>query len=238
MSSNRTRAAISALFSWAIERGMVEANPVSRTKPRKERPRDRVLRADEVKPLVTALDQSPADFRDVVLLVLFTACRRGEILGLRWDEVTTGGSAPRVTISPERTKARRTREVPLIPQAVDVLERRRENAEGEYVFPSDSATGHLGTIKKSWATLLQRAGIENAVPHDLRRSVAQAALDAGADFAVVSALLGHSRSSLGTTGIYAAPSLDRQRATLERGVARLFDLSEAGEAEVVLFPAG
>ena len=112
-----------------------------------------------------------------------------------------------------------------------------QQMKSEYVFPSDSATGHLGTLKKSWAKLLQRAGIENAVPHDLRRSVAQAALDAGADFAVVSALLGHSRSSLGTTGIYAAPSLDRQRTALDRGVARLLDLSEGVEAEVVLFPA-
>jgi integrase len=125
--------------------------------------------------------------------------------------------------------------VPLIPQAVEVLERRREKVESEYIFPSESATGHLGTIKKSWAKLLQRAGIENAVPHDLRRSVAQAALDAGADFAVVSALLGHSRSSLGTTGIYAAPSLERQRATLERGVVRL--LGGESEADVVPFAA-
>ena len=236
VASNRTRAALSALFSWAIERGLVDENPIAKTKPRNERPRDRVLRGDEVARLLAALDDSPEDFRDVVLLLLLTGCRSGEVLALRWREVSTGGSEPRLTIAATRAKARQTREVPLIPQAVEVLERRREKGEDDFVFPSESATGHLTRIKKSWEKMIKHSGIEHATPHDLRRSVAQACLDAGADFAVVSALLGHSHSSLGITGVYARPSLDRQRVALELGVTRLLGLSEEQIGEVMMFP--
>ena len=63
--------------------------------------------------------------------------------------------------------------------------------------------------------------------------MAQAALDAGADFAVVKVLIGHSEASLGVTAVYARPSLDRQRAALEIGVAQLLGQHEA--AEVVAF---
>ena len=100
------------------------------------------------------------------------------------------------------------------------------------MFPSTGKCGHLRRIDRSFKALLQRAEIAPALPHDLRHTVAQAALDSGVDFAVVGALLGHSRGSLGTTGIYAAPSLDRQRAALQRAVNHLLS---ADQGKVVQF---
>ena len=234
VASNRARAALSALFSWAVERGMVSENTVTKVKPRKERPRDRTLEPDEVEKILEALEKSPSkDFADVVKLLVLTGCRSGEVLGLRWSEITLGGSSPRLTIHRDRTKGRMTRKVPLVAEAVAVLEGREQGEPGDHVFPSSSESGHLGSVRKGWANLIKRAEIEGATPHDLRRTVAQSCLDAGADYAVVSAMLGHSPARLGITSVYAQPSLDRQRAALEAGVSRL--LGKAQAAEVVAF---
>ena len=111
--------------------------------------------------------------------------------------------------------------MPLVPQAIEVLESRAKDHAGDFVFPSESTEGYLGRIKKSWTKLLERAGIDHCTPHDLRRTVAQACLDAGGDPAFVKALLGHSNPMGGITGVYARPSLERQRAALEAGVNRL-----------------
>ena len=136
--------------------------------------------------------------------------------------MVTTGPAPRLVIPPTRTKAGRTREIPLIPEAAAILDRRRETTGGSgFVFPSSGKSGHLMRIHVAWHSALKRAEIEPAVPHDLRHTIAQAMHDSGVDYAVVSTVLGHATSALGVTATYAVPSLDRQRAGLERGVGHL-----------------
>ena len=83
-----------------------------------------------------------------------------------------------------------------------------------FVFPSEGKTGHIVEIKKGWAALCQRAGIENLRLHDLRHSFASQLVSSGASLPLIGALLGHSNPS--TTARYAHLFDDPQRAAVEK----------------------
>ena len=61
--------------------------------------------------------------------------RTGELIGARWEEIDT--EAARWNILAERMKMRTPHIVPLSRQALDVLARLRELAQGEWVFPGE-----------------------------------------------------------------------------------------------------
>ena len=85
ISANRARAGLSALFGWAIRRGLHDNNPVIGTEQRKERTRNRVLSDLELAAIWNALGGS--DFDNIIRLLILTGQRASEISGLRWNEI-------------------------------------------------------------------------------------------------------------------------------------------------------
>src|SRR5215471_2369768 len=85
ISANRARAGLSALFGWAIRRGLHDTNPVIGTEQRKERSRNRVLSDIELAAIWNATGNS--DFDNIVRLLILTGQRASEIAGLRWAEI-------------------------------------------------------------------------------------------------------------------------------------------------------
>ena len=87
VTANRLLSWIKTLFSWAVDRGVVEANPAAGIKPpHKERPRDRTLTEDELRRVWGAFDPMGYPFGDLGKLLVMTAQRRGEVAGMRWDQ--------------------------------------------------------------------------------------------------------------------------------------------------------
>jgi integrase len=84
-SANRTRASLSALFRWAMERGLVEQNPTIGTHIAPETPRSRVLPLEELAAVWRASGDDA--YGAIVKLLILTACRGAEIGGLRFDEI-------------------------------------------------------------------------------------------------------------------------------------------------------
>ena len=84
----------------------------------------------------------------------------------------------------------------------------------EFVFPSNGATGHVVEIKKSWAALLERAGIKKLRLHDLRHSFASQLVNSGASLELIGSLLGHSSPT--TTARYSHLYDSVQREAAER----------------------
>lgn len=85
---------------------------------------------------------------------------------------------------------------------------------GEFVFPSDSKTGHVVEIKKAWATLCKTARISGLRIHDLRHSFASQLVSSGASLELIGSLLGHSNPV--TTSRYSHLFDDPQRAAVEK----------------------
>ncbi len=218
VSANRTRAALSAMWSWALRTGMIEAdsNPVAFTVRQVETPRERTLSDAELRAILEATT-SDRDYDRIVRLCLLTGCRREEIGRLRWDEIGNDW----LIIAAGRMKGGITHEVPMLPPIADALPPRPQRAEG-CVF------GRHGTGFSGWsrskkgldarvARLLAEAGIKMApwTLHDLRRTFSTKLHDAGTQPIVVEALLAHKQQ--GVAGVYNRASFrDAKREALSR----------------------
>jgi integrase len=131
VTSNRLRATLSSLFSWAIAQGIAEINPVIGTLRAPEKARDRVLTPEEIRLVWSNLGEDDHDhYSAVVRLLLLTGQRASEIADLRWDEIIDG----KMVLSGERTKNKRTHIVPLSEPALAILEAQPRRAGRDLIF--------------------------------------------------------------------------------------------------------
>jgi integrase len=211
--ANRAITVVSKMFALAVRWGMRPDNPVKGIERNTEYHRRRYLSGDELIRLTRALakhrDKGAAD---AIRLLLLTGARRGEVLGMRWDDVTDGvWSKP-----PSSTKQKEHHQVPLSAPALQLLAgiRKRQHPRTDFVFPSYGKRGHLVELKTSWRQITKAAGIEGLRVHDLRHSYASQLVSGGASLPLIGALLGHSNPN--TTARYAHLFHDPLRAATEK----------------------
>jgi len=212
VAANRLRAALSALWTWGLRTGLIEAdsNPVSFTLKQVEKPRERTLTDEELKAIWKATDGG-GEYDRIVRLCLLTGCRREEIGGLRWDEVHDD----QLKIGTERMKGGVAHEVPLLPAIVETLPVRRE---GVCIFGGCGA-GFSGWSRAKTAldAKLAKAGhsLTRWTLHDLRRTFSTRLHDAGIEPLVVEALLAHKQQ--GVAAVYNRASFrEAKRSALTR----------------------
>jgi integrase len=217
--ANRTIALLSKMFSLAQRWHMRETNPCRGIEKNTEYHRRRYLSGDELVRLTKALAGHPdQQVANTIRVMLLTGARRGEVLGMRWDQVDLGTgiwSKP-----PSSTKQKEHHQVPLsapvlqLLSEIDKQQRRAGKRSQKFVFPSNGATGHYVEIKKSWRQITKAAGIEGLRIHDLRHSYASQLVSGGASLALIGALLGHSNPL--TTSRYAHLFADPLRKATEK----------------------
>ncbi len=216
--ANRMLSRISALFNKAIEWGWEGSNPAKGTKPFPEKARDRFLLPDEIPRFFEALAAEPSEIaRDFFMMALLTGQRRSNVMAMRWDELDSERGLWRIA----DTKNNEPMTVPLSAQALEILARRRDGADGsEWVFPGSGKTGHLVEPKKAWRRILDRAGLENLRIHDLRRTLGSWQAAAGANSYIIGKSLGH--KSPQATAIYARLHIDPVRDSVNRATDAMF----------------
>ncbi|KAF2991183.1 site-specific integrase [Methylocystis sp. MJC1] len=202
--ANRARAALSRLYSWAIEEGLTDANPVVGTrKPANETARDRVLTDEELR--LVWRHAGEGDYGSIVRLLIITGQRREEVAAMTWGEVDLVGATWR--IGGDRTKNARSHDVPLPFQAIAILRAIARRDGRALVF--GSREGPFSGWSKAKASLDVRIKGElgRALPpwrlHDVRRTVATRLADLGVLPHVVEAVLNHiSGHKAGVAGVY------------------------------------
>jgi integrase len=228
---NNTRSSLSAFFAWAITEGLIETNPVSGTaKANGIRSRDRVLTEAELAEVWTTLEIG--QFGDIMQLLVLTGQRRNEIGGLRWSEVDFERGL--IVLQPERTKNKRSHELPLSNAAQAILERQRrrkndDNSPRDLVFGRDQGGFSGWSVAKGRLDqhlLAARREVDpKAKPmldwrlHDLRRTAATVMADKlGVLPHIVEAVLNHvSGHKGGVAGIYNRARYEAEmREALER----------------------
>lgn len=143
------------------------------------------------------------------LLLLFTGARPKEAFGATWSMFDL--EAGSWTKPSQHTKQKKVHAHKLALEALEVLKTLRAAAEAEaaklsqeagkplevspFVFPSDSKTGHLTTIKKFWAEVRKAAELNDAHLYDLRKTFATLLLSRGVDIKTVMKLTGHTQAS-------------------------------------------
>jgi len=220
----RARAALSAMFNWAIGEGFdIATNPVFGTnRPAEPKPRERVLADSELAEIWHACRDD--DFGRIIKLLTLTAQRRGEVGGMQWTELNGGIW----TIPGARTKNHREHVVPLPNFALSLIADGPRRTDRDHVFGNsarrkgDGQRGFSGWSKAK-AALEERvfearkmaaidAGQEgNKVKplpdwrlHDLRRTAATTMADRlGVLPHIVEAILNHvSGHRSGVAGVY------------------------------------
>jgi integrase len=116
--ANRTRAALSHCFAWAMQQGLAENNPVIGTaRPAPETKRERVLSLDELRTIWLAAGDD--DYGRIVRTLILTGQRRNEVGGMVEGELNR--EAAMWVLSRSRTKNGREHEVPLVPLALQII---------------------------------------------------------------------------------------------------------------------
>jgi integrase len=154
-------------------------------------------------------------FEALYVLAITTGLRRGELLGLRWDDTDLDRGTLRVGRALVReggrhvlgeTKTRRgRRRVNLTPRTVAALKTHRKRQleqrvrlaslyeDHGLIFSSESGTplNPENLVKRSFKPLLKKAGLSEIRFHDLRHTCATLLLGRGVHPKMVQELLGH-----------------------------------------------
>lgn len=198
------------------------SNPTDYVKTFPEVRRDRYLSKEESNRLLHVLEGKPAHQRDIVLLALYTAARKGNILAAEWNEIDFDRRIWRIPAT--KSKNRKALVLPLTEHALSLLERRRMEVSGSpWVFPTlgddyvwgstRSASGHIENFNKAWRQICDEAQLEDFHFHDLRHSVASWLGANGANAFTIMQILGH--SSISTTARYTHLNQDIGRDALD-----------------------
>ncbi len=217
---------VSMVLAQAEREMLLPMNPAARaTPPRRERPEPNYFQEEEISQILGALKNEPVKWQAAVELLLVTGCRRGELLGLKWEKVDWGRRQLHIDCAliyakgrgvyegaPKTRESVRTVQVP--EETMGLLQRHREEQEqtrrrlgkkwrdSPYVFPGERGgpmnPSHLG----NWLTRFQkRHGLPHLNPHAFRHTMTSVLFFHGVDSVSISRRLGHS-SVTTTTGIY------------------------------------
>lgn len=254
VAANRARAALSAMFTWGMRAGLVEAevNPVSGTaRPAVESARARVLTVEELRAVWKATE-GLGDYNAIVRLLMLTGQRREEIGAMAWTEIEIAPAGSAVwRIPADRAKNGRAHDVPLSSSALVVLAGlpKRENRDlvfgrrsGPFSGWSRAKAGLDRRIAEQRASAAGRSkpttqdAIAHWTLHDLRRSADTYMAEMGIEPHVIEAVINHAGGHrAGVAGVYnRATYAEQKRIALNRWAVWMmeqFGESPAGEAE-------
>ena len=186
--AHKARSAIGSTFRWAVKRRKAKSNPtIGLGFTVQSKPRNRVLSTPELRTFWHAVDAGPnlsEPMRIILKLAILTGQRESEVAGALVSELHLDAANPKWRIPSERMK-RKNREqiVPLSSQAVTLFKRAIELSNGShYAFPADKTRARIGTqtrrphingesVSRAMARLRERAGLDDARVHDLRKTV-------------------------------------------------------------------
>ena len=197
---NKFKAALSAVFNFAIEQGSMKTNPCRdiKSRPLNNR-RERYLTKQEIQALLKACKESSWDqLYLLVMMAITTGARVGELLSLRWKYIDLRS---RVAHLPD-SKNGEPRDLVLTTNVVAELEKIR-GIGNRLVFPSKVNPKKRMGFRKHWNRALVASGIEigegknKVVFHTLRHTAASHLVMSGASSLEVAGVMGH--KSLQTT---------------------------------------
>ncbi|MEA2109641.1 MAG: tyrosine-type recombinase/integrase [Pseudomonadota bacterium] len=202
--ANRTLAVIKSMFTYGVKVGLLESSPAAGVSlPGKERIKDRVLTLDEITIMLKALEEAPRDARDILLLILLSGQRPGEVCSMHESQL----NGDWWNMAGAETKSGRAHRVYLSRWTREIIQNRQDDGltKDGYFFPGGVSRPHIRTDNlKNWFhrrlhKLFKEAGIaEPFTAHDLRRSAATGMAMLG-HAAVVPDILNHAPQGITRT---------------------------------------
>ena len=195
---NRYLATLSHVFTVAMKDwNLLDRNPVRGiSKAKESRGRVRFLSDEERIALLEACRASDwQPLTALVLLAISTGARRGELAGLKWEDVDL--KAARAMIHDTKNGERRV--LPLVGKALEALRELKlsNSARSPYVFPHPNGLPEpYYHFEARWYAAMSRAKLQNFRFHDLRHTTASYLAAQGASLLEIADTLGHKTMSM------------------------------------------
>ena len=224
----KARQMIGSMYRWAIERGLVDANPTEGT-PRYTlgQPRERVLATDEIKTLWDWLPTAgfALSIVDIARLEMCTGARSGEIAGMCVKEFDLSSDVWLWTLPAERAKNTKERVTPLVGMAREIIARRLVGTDDLLFLSSTGIEIDSNLLASHLYQRQNRFPIAHFTSHDLRRTVASQMASMGIPFETIALTVGHAAGEKATRTLVKHyvfdEMLDRKRRALETWDQRL-----------------
>lgn len=227
-----TYARLKKVYNYYYNNGELLRDPFKGVKmPKKGQAKITHLTTEQMNEILTAtyMDFEPDEPMYVgILLALFTGLRRGEICGLRWNDidfnrgtitvrsavgVCNGDSKGDYTKSPKNRSSNRI--VPMIQQLEEALRQRKEIIQPEnswFVIGDGEQFMRPQQYNRLFSDFAERNNLVDAygnkiAPHGLRHNFATVGINAGMDIASLSTIMGHTSRAM-TLDTYGDASAD------------------------------
>ena len=172
---------LSNFFNYAIENGFLQINPAIKIKKLNELKRIKTLSDEQIYKLIESFKSK--SIKDLISFLIFTGCRKGEALNLKWDDVDLQNGI----ISIKATKTNEDRRIPVS----EVLKKLLMNMDrtSEYVFARNGK--RIKHFYKSFYSACGKLGLKDFHIHDLRHVFASKMVMNGTSLYITGELLGH-----------------------------------------------
>lgn len=225
-------------FDQAVRWSLIKVNPVKNAKPPKVKSEEKITwTVDEVNRFLNLIKNSSMEIP--YLLAIFTGMRRGEVLGLKWDDVDFENKKIRIKRSlcfvsgkglifkePKTKKSKR--QISISQHVVNVLKKHKQKQEFQkeklgtqyqdnnlIVCTDDGKPLDPRNLLRQFYRLIEEANVPRISFHDLRHTHATILMQQGENPKVVSERLGHSRVGI-TLDLYSHVSDDLQEQAAEK----------------------
>lgn len=170
---------IKAGCSWAARRGLLPHNPTALIEKYPTEKYNRYVppKAD----ILAVMMKAGKEEQDILLALLHTGGRQGEIFDLRQDDVDLPRGTLRLWTRKRKGGHRESRILAMTSQLKAVIERRLRDNESEFVFVNPRTGGpyqrNQAMIKQMMTRLCRAAGVKRFTHHAIRHYGASALLD-------------------------------------------------------------
>lgn len=217
---------ISTILAQAEKEMLITYNPAAKaTPPKPKKTRPDYYQPSEMDDILEALEDAPLKWKTITYLLIDTGCRRGEILGLKPENVDfdTGLvvidhallSTKSKGVYEGETKNGRIRAIYLAPQSLELLQKwraeqlRKKLLQGDrwvdsgYIFTQDDGSRmHPDSITDWLNKFSKKHNLPHIHPHAFRHTAASTMIANGVDLVTTANELGHANATT-TATIYA-----------------------------------
>lgn len=191
----------SQMSKWAMREEIISTNYAQFLHlPEAEKSEKEIFTAAEIKKLKSSKD----DAAKLVVILIYTGMRIGELLSLETEKVFNN-----YCIGGEKTEAGRDRVIPLPAECRREMSYFRSKAEGKRLL-IDGYDGNRTVEnfrKRDYYSLLEDLGIKKKTPHSTRHTYASMAVKAGIEPEMLQKILGHADYTT-TANIYVHTDID------------------------------
>lgn len=193
-SANREVTCLKTLLNIAVEWGILNTNPIKKTKKMKEPPgRVRYLSPEELESLLSV---SSSLLQVIILFDICTGLRKKELTHLQWENMDFENQLVRIEDSKNHERCD-------LPLSLCIIERIKAlPRKNEFVFGGSDP-------RKQFETALRKAGIKNFRFHDLRHTCGSYLAINGASLIVIKEILRHKTLAMTMRYAHLCPDVKR-----------------------------